>query len=307
MASAALLLGCHILLATLSLGRFTQKYDQGPRSLGKPAKLSWTFDNSTKIVRLGLEVSDPDVLKGEKRVWVGIGVGEETSGGMLGADILTAEFEDGVLDKCSTKDRYVPFTAFPIGENPRVFPNEDKCQSWTLVSCVRDPAKGTVTLEVKRPAVATDSQDRDIGSGEQSMMYAYGNGDFRYHSNERGTSRIILFNADGTYPAPDALALPKDISVSKSILATNYTVPAKTTYTCTSALVELPASGKLYMVAGDPVIQSISGANKAHHLIAYACKDTPLGRKYNQTADCKPDGGPGNPEMQCTAFIYACK
>lgn len=308
------------LLATLTKAKLTIEYDQGPKPLGSPADLSWSIDSDANTISFGLEVSDA-ILRGNGTMWVGIGVGEETSGSMLGADILTAEFNATELNKCTIMDRYVPFVAFPIGEEPGVFPEQDDCQSWTLESCSRDPQRGTITLEVYRPLSSgstsrggsrllaiLDNQDREVGSGVQSIMYAYGNGNFAYHTKNRGTMRMVLFNDDFTYPTGTILPLSDDVTFNFSIVATNYTVPPKTTYACTSALVPLLKSGKRFMVAADPIIRSTSGANKAHHLIAYACSATEYGRNFlNGTAECGSSGGPTNPDAKCKAFLYGCK
>lgn len=92
-----------------------------------------------------LTLSDPDAP-----AWVGLGIGEPSSGSMLGADIVTAEFAAGANDSCTITDRYVPWTAYPLTQPPYPFPLPDDCgiSDWELVSCSTIAANGTAVLEV---------------------------------------------------------------------------------------------------------------------------------------------------------------
>lgn len=104
--------------------------------LSSIAELSWDVNFTTSEISFGLKVSD-SALNKTGDAWVGISIGESTSGGMLGADIFTAEFASGVLDNCTVKDRHVPFVPFPLTTAPGPYPVEDSCQtdaSWAIVS-----------------------------------------------------------------------------------------------------------------------------------------------------------------------------
>eukprot|EP00170_Pyropia_yezoensis_P006552 contig_26716_g6573 len=61
--------------------------------LDETAILSWTL--TPTAVRFGLVVTDAALFGGNASApaaWVGLGIGEPTSGSMVGADIVTAEF-----------------------------------------------------------------------------------------------------------------------------------------------------------------------------------------------------------------------
>ena len=61
--------------------------------------------------------------------WLAVGISEV--GGMLGSDIVSVEFttKGGPI----IVDRYVPWVANPIEEDPRPLPLRDAKQDWTLV------------------------------------------------------------------------------------------------------------------------------------------------------------------------------
>lgn len=304
---------CGLLLVTTVQG-LSRGYDRST-PLSDKVVLSWTLDNDARRISLALTVTDPTVLSKKGASWIALGVSEETSGSMLGADIVNADFGPDMLDNCTIADRYVPFAAYPIGDRTPsaadVFPEKDDCQtdgSWRLVSCTRNPENGTATLEVERALDANDDQDRDIRPGDQAMIFAYGGSTFQRHGKERGSSRVVLYNEDGSYPSKGISPLPKDVSFTFDFQATNYSVPSAnvTTYACTSVVLPLPASGKRALVAVDPIIKSTSGDNKAHHLLLYACEDTPYAKQFTKTGYCQ-DEGPGSPRSRCTALLYGCK
>jgi len=265
-----------------------------------------------RTISFAIEVNDASVL-GATNAWVGVGIGEETSGGMLGADIYTAEFGSDAADKCTVKDRFVPFVAAPLTADPQPFPQEDKCQedgSWNLVSCKRDKKKGRVTLEVSRPLNATTFQDRPINAGEQPVLHAYGES-FKYHGKHAASKRIVFFDSDGSYPnrlwkadgtysQTQEIPLPPDVIENFSISATNYSVPTKrTTYACTSAFVPVKSGAKRYVVAVDPVFNSSTGPSKVHHYLLYSCKNNAESRSYLKTKSCSDIA------KHCTTQIYA--
>lgn len=302
-----------LLLAT-AVQALSRGYDRSTELSGK-AVLSWTLDNDARRISLAVTVTDPAVLSKKSASWIGLGVSESTSGSMLGSDIVSAEFGPDMLDNCTIADRHVPFAAYPIGERtasaPDVFPNKDDCQtdgSWRLVSCTRNPDNGTAVLEVERALDANDDQDRDIGPGDQAMIFAYGGSAFQRHGRERGSSRVVLYNEDGSYPSGEISPLPKDVSFKFDFQATSYKVPSAkvTTYACTSIELPMPKSGKRSLVAVDPLIKSKAGKNKAHHLLLYACENRSFAKQFAKTKDCQSEG-PGSPESRCTALLYGCK
>ncbi len=289
--------------ASLVQARLTVKYDR-KAELAKEAILSWSFNNDTKMFSFGLEITAA-VLGTSDAVWAGIGIGEQTSGSMLGADIVTAQFDRSVLNVCSKKNRHVPFAPFPIGDGiNRVFPAENRCQSdvsWKLVSCAREPATNKLTFEVQRPMQAVTHQNRAISPGAQPVMYAYGLAkSVAYHSANRATKRVILVRKDGSYPPPDRALLPDDIVKSFTIQADKYLVPStRTTYVCTSRKMNLTKGETLYMVAATNIVEE-----KAHHFIVYGCEDNAFTRSYMKTQACYTDrgGGANDPRSKCSLW-----
>lgn len=73
-------------------------------------------------------------------------------------------------------------------------PDVDTCgeRDWTLVRCARDVEKGIMVLEVERGFKGRDNQDREIVSGMQQVLYAYGN-EFKNHGHERRNSSYVNF------------------------------------------------------------------------------------------------------------------
>lgn len=287
------------LLVVAALG--AAAYQRGPVSLSPEAQLSWDVDFAAEEISFALVVSN-SALNTSGDAWIGIGIGEDTSGGMIGADIFTAEFAPGVLDNCTVKDRHVPFAAYPLTQAPGAYPEEDACQtdgSWTINSCVRDAEKGSIALDVTRPLKAVTAQDRAIAAGEQVLMYAHSAGSFSYHRKKRGGSRVVLFNADKTFPSATAPALPADVAANFSILATNFTVSPGTTYACTAAMIPVPQNQSWYMVAARPVLQAVQGSNMAHHFVVYLCQDRPFVRQFFETKKCDAFEN-DNPKSGCS-------
>lgn len=302
-------------LLLVTVQSLAQNYDQGPKSLtGGKATLHWSLHNDTRRISLALTVTDPAALNETGPAWIAIGVSEKTSGSMLGADIASAEFGAGVIDNCTLADRYVPWAAYPIEASTKnassVYPNADASQndgSWRLVSCSRNTTTGVATLELERPLDAHDDEDRELGPGDQAIIFAYGGSSFRYHEKQRGSTRVVLYNEDGSYPSAKIAPLPKDVSFADEIVATNFSVPTeKTTYACTARKVPLPASGKRVLVAADPIIKSTSGANKLHHLLLYACPETEYAKSFVETGFCLGNGPGENPTSKCRALVFTC-
>ena len=65
--------------------------------------------------------------------YVGFGIGESQSGGMLGADIVTASVDDAT-GEVTIADRYVPWVAYPKQDGAYPYPLEDDQQDWEVVS-----------------------------------------------------------------------------------------------------------------------------------------------------------------------------
>jgi len=115
--------------------------------------------------------------------WVGFGISEPTSGSMPGGDIVTASVINGVA---TITDRHATAKAYPA---------EDTCQDWHLVS--GEEANGVTKLQLWRNLTSADThEDRNIISGPNRVIYAYGTSDtFQYHESNRGGLSVTFFGA----------------------------------------------------------------------------------------------------------------
>eukprot|EP00170_Pyropia_yezoensis_P005634 contig_22877_g5650 len=173
-----------------------REYNSSTR-LDEAAILSWTL--TPTAVRFGLVVTDEglygaNTTTAATAAWVGLGVGEPTSGSMVGADIVTAEFSGPTA--CTLVNRHVPSVAVPLGSSTGgdgIYPHPDApcaAESWSLVSCAVDAAAGTVTLEVDRPLAPADAaQDRPIVVAAEAVI------DFASDAG-RLVHHFILFSCD---------------------------------------------------------------------------------------------------------------
>lgn len=320
------------LSSLLSLGctqpAFTRSYRHGPITLSPSSALSFSVNIPKDRIYLGVFISDPHLLSDPSASppWAGLGIGEPTSGSMLGADIVTIEFAPIVnttsapSSACTLVDRYVPWTAHPLTTAPGPFPLPDDCPEpdWALVSCTHDPDSGSITFEVSR-SLAIDAsrqvQDRPIVSGSNPVLVAHGmlaGGAVTNHGGNRVSTRVTFFTADDTGFDLEP-NLPPDVDGSFIVRATDYELPTRrTTYTCTSARIPLHGrwrEGRM-IVAAEPVISQDS-AEFVHHFVAYLCSGASYFEKTKTTKSCfgEPDAvvdGPGgNPEAMCSTIVFA--
>lgn len=285
----------------------TRSYQNGPVALSSSASLFYEVNTTIDIARFALLINDSEMAI-DGSAWVGLGIGEPTSGSMIGADIVTAQFAPGATNSCSIVDRYVPFVAFPWDEAPSIFPLPDDCAEpdWTLISCQRD-ASGAVLLEIDRPlTVKDDKQDRAILPGDSAVLNAYG-GDFGYHNSNRESIAVTLYDANKNTDDHDTLIdrkkVPNDVDGFFDIRATNYSIPTKlTTYACTSIRIPLPPGKDHMIIGGEPLIED-KDDSPVHHFTLYLCKGEEYYNATKNTDACEgePLLGPiGNPNATCS-------
>lgn len=303
----------------------TATYDNGPVKMTDNVNFWYRIDLDTHTAGLAIHVKDPATINSESSAaWIGLGISEPSSGSMLGADIVTAQFSPSQVDECTIVDRHVPFFAYPLiestAESQSAFPEPDDCQddaSWVLVRCERDPESAEIVLEVTRSLDAHDTQDRNITEGLNSIIYAYGQ-NFQYHGARRGSQKVQLYTVEsgetsGDKPVTDTPELPDDVEDSFDVLATNYTIPATsdTIYSCTSRVIDLGANGKRMIVAAEPVLNAT--IDMVHHFTLYLCSGEEYAAKVKNTTECTTDfdneinGPAGNSEAKCHTLVYACK
>lgn len=170
--------------------------------------LEWRVDGGDVVI--GLSANDTVGF-------LGFGLGEVTSGSMVGADIVTAFISDGSL---VVEDRFVPWAAFPFSSNDplstdrsaddyfnyeeatnvdigaSLYPELDGVNDWTAVDS--EEADGCVRMTMRRAAVSSDLNDRDFTLGSvQPVLWAFGASNaVEYHHANRGTVGID-FSSDG--------------------------------------------------------------------------------------------------------------
>jgi hypothetical protein len=206
------------------------------------------------------------------------------SGGMLGADIVTAEF-DGVSNSatCALADRHVKSVAYPLNSSDggdAVYPDEDTCgtSDWTLVNCSVDVANGTMTLELDRSlAPGNRQEDREISKTRNVILTAWGDG-FGYHAANRQTVTVDMTRngreAVGGQSLKESGLIPKDVTGSQALIMKGYAVPGNdTTYACAGFLVDVPADGKpRQIVAVEPIVDlKTDVAAMVHHFVLSSC------------------------------------
>jgi len=132
--------------------------------------------------------------------WVGFGIGEQTTGGMGGADIVTVQvWPNGTA---AAVDR------FSLGNE---VPLADTCQDWTLVSA--SEANGVTTVELRRALSTGDAQDHPLGVNKQlrtKVLVAHGaSDDFAYHAANVRRPVPAIGPLGSARPAGDRLMQPQ--------------------------------------------------------------------------------------------------
>lgn len=185
----------------------TTTYNHGPISMSSTIQMYHTIQPSDNLAHFGVVFHVPN--DPTTAVWVGLGIGEPTSGGMKGADIVSCEFSSpSSRQPCTINDRYVPYTSVlsmtsPHGlsasEMGHMYPLIDACdqQDWMLVSSFRN--NSVIAFEVQRPLDHYDLNDRPILPGLSSVLAAHGemgHGMMRFHGTDvrtRAARQLVLY------------------------------------------------------------------------------------------------------------------
>ncbi|KAL6077594.1 Cytochrome b561 and DOMON domain-containing protein [Balamuthia mandrillaris] len=219
-------------------------------------QVSWKLANNALTLKLSAQVTG----------WLGFGLAEQTSGSMLGADIVTAYVND--LDGTTVaEDRHVPWAAYPLQADPMPFPELDNCSHWEVLFGKQED--GHTTVIVRRALDTADPQDRPIfpSGGLQRVVYAWSaSGDtVSYHSKRRGATAIDFSLNGPTHTSP-----PEDAVSSVELLMDAYAVSdtATTQYICRSFNVtELIGPGSRNVVFMEPVVKD----KHVHHMLLHGC------------------------------------
>lgn len=186
----------------------TTTYTHGPISMSPNIQLYHTIQPSDNLAHFGVVFHVPN--NPDTATWIGLGIGEPTSGGMKGADIVSCEFSSpsSSTQPCTINDRYVPYTsmlsitspdAISATERGHMYPLIDACdqQDWMLVSSFRN--NSVMAFEVQRPLDHYDLNDRPISPGLSSVLVAHGemgHGMIRFHGTDarkRAARQLVLY------------------------------------------------------------------------------------------------------------------
>jgi len=225
--------------------------------------------------------------------WLGFGFGEQTTGHMKGADMMTAYV---IGPTVVVDDRYATFAASAGATSATGDQNLlgagltaslDTHNDWTIVS--GSETDGVTSVYATRELDTGDQQDRAIGTADPTrIVWAHGTGDsISYHGTTRGSTAIHFGGALPTIPANDG-------SWTRRI--SNYNIRAGeqtsgTTYACESFT--LPSDKTRHAVAFRPVF-SADTKKHVHHMILHTCSNNGYFRAHQNTPQpCRTssDGG----------------
>ena len=239
-------------------------------------KVSWKIEKNELYLKLEINAINSNGF-------MGFGFGEETSGSMLGADIVTVRINNG---KLIVEDRNVPFDPYPIDNYSPSFPVLDNCQDWEIIKA--ETSSTSWKAIIKRKLSTGDEQDRDIiKSGPQRIIYAWSTTaiSIQYHGKKRGASSID-FTSDN-YSIP----IPNDVETIIDLTMGNYSLSSEsdTYYACKgfdlSQYINLN-NGDRHIVRIDPIIQK-GNEKYVHHMLVHVC-GTEVGEPYQNHAHNKP-------------------
>ncbi len=239
--------------------------------------------------------------------WLAVGIGEETSGSMLGADIVAAHVDES---ECSVnvEDMYVPWKPFPFApytggpENP--FPVLDEssggCSDWHAISGSLED--GCTQVVVKRKLETGDGAfDRPIVLGKPTrVIWAFGaTKQVTYHGANRGSAGIDFGSAnleEDEITCSDCFA--HDLTLNNAPIPSHVT-----SYLCQAFEMPTGAAGN-HTIAFYP---KIDNAKYVHHILVHACDDDDYFRSHLDTPSycggSKPGGSPLS--TRCHSLLYA--
>lgn len=214
------------------------------------------------------------------------------SGGMLGADIATAIFDQASSSaSCTLADRHVKSFSYPLGSSnggDPVYPEEDTCggSDWKISDCKINLKDGSMSLELDRALKAGNRQeDRDIDKDINIILAAWGDG-FGYHNANRLSIEIDMTKsgreAVGGISLKESGKIPKDATGSQILSIDGYAIPRnRTTYACSSYLMDIAAGGKgRQIVAVEPLIDTSTPAGRmVHHFVLQSCSRVCQGKE----------------------------
>eukprot|EP01130_Rhizamoeba_saxonica_P013720 TRINITY_DN5893_c0_g1_i1.p1 TRINITY_DN5893_c0_g1~~TRINITY_DN5893_c0_g1_i1.p1 ORF type:complete len:571 (-),score=143.43 TRINITY_DN5893_c0_g1_i1:1296-3008(-) len=173
MSTKILIIGVWMIVNLMIVSGFDEaSYENSMEVSPNQFSLYWNVYPELNVIKLA--------LKAKTTGWVGFGIGEPTSGSMPGADVMIAQvFSDG---QTTISDRYTLEKEEPL---------IDDCQNWVIIDGIEED--GWTIVEVKRELVTGDVQDRDIVSGNNKIIVAYGStDDINYHQFRKASGAVFF-------------------------------------------------------------------------------------------------------------------
>lgn len=225
--------------------------------------LSWNISEADIVVRVEAQTSG----------WVGLGIGEDGGGGMMGSDLVVCNSQGWI------SDRYALEYAFPP---------EDGKQDWTLLSSGTSMV-GTFCI-MSRALDTFDKQDHSLSrdkleKGPVNLLFAYGSSsEFAYHGRgQRTTAHLNLLRPQDSIRSLRSMS---DYDTNVTLYNGNVHIPhdqascaafgsqcraPHTTYFETTH--EITAYNGRTLIAFQPHIQANTSAH-VHHFVLYGYRSS---------------------------------
>eukprot|EP00188_Purpureofilum_apyrenoidigerum_P004612 Plantae.Rhodophyta-Purpureofilum_apyrenoidigerum.ctg5329.p1 GENE.Plantae.Rhodophyta-Purpureofilum_apyrenoidigerum.ctg5329~~Plantae.Rhodophyta-Purpureofilum_apyrenoidigerum.ctg5329.p1 ORF type:complete len:748 (+),score=123.53 Plantae.Rhodophyta-Purpureofilum_apyrenoidigerum.ctg5329:118-2361(+) len=299
----AVLLGTVLLGVSASELTWTQQQDYNGTLSSDNVVVKYGINEETRTAYFGMELTDPEIVQ-EGKTWLGLGIGDPSSGSMLGADIVVVEFEGVDTDddvSCMVTDRFVLHEAYPLLTAPLPYPVLDDCteSDWILSSCQRNSETGAVLFEVTRNMEPRDHQDRAITVGTNRLIWAYGD-DFKYHGRTaRGSSAVEMGSTRTSSPSP---CPSEDCASARLDLLLDVNMPNEpTSYICGSLDPKLEAPRHIYRI--EPALTAQTKKH-VHHFVLHVCQESPYYQQHLPPRACI-GGTPQIPNSGCHSIMFA--
>ena len=221
----------------------------------------WRIDTLENVNADGESFATLTLLLAANSVgWLGFGIGESSSGSMLGSDIVVASIDD-VTGVVEVSDRHVPWVAYPMNQGNSPFPLPDDQQDWTALGG-RQTENGTAIV-LQRKLDTQDLFDRPIDpSASTPVIFAFGES-FGYHGSRRGVGNIIFSKHQAA-----VLDLPTDIDSYLDVTMPNVLLPQGLTDAFVHVSLDL---GDVDDIAGIDFDAISPSPHFMHHLTMYTC------------------------------------
>jgi hypothetical protein len=208
--------------------------------------------------------------------WMAVGIGEEQSGSMKGADMIVISKDDSEI---VVEDRFAADFSYPV---------QDDQQDVELISS--SEIEGKLQVVVRRPLMTCDEQDKAIRRDyPHRLLYAFsldGSWTLTYHGRDNRGSRELYFTNEDDSCCDYNQVLSDPSNEKMQIKFQNYHIPTEdrpgtggtmvegsNQYKClTVPLVNVTdLSPPFDIIAGTPIV----GSAYLHHFVNSICRNDP--------------------------------